>query len=173
MAPKARPLADRFWEKVRKNFDCWEWTGAKFPSGYGAFQVRRGHSARAHRVAFELTNGQPLGKGALVCHRCDNPGCVRPDHLYLGTPASNMLDRSERGRAPAGDAHYSRFRPEVLARGERHGNSRLTARQVLELRAAHSRGEATRALARKYGISQRAAVCIVNGITWKHLTKPE
>lgn len=85
----------RFWNRVRPgNGDgCWTWAGRHAEAGYGQF----GHNTLVHRHIFETVNG-PITKGACVLHKCDNPGCCNPDHLYLGTPQDNARDRVERGR---------------------------------------------------------------------------
>lgn len=95
------PIAQRFWAKVDKRApdECWEWTGARFQSGYGSI-LRGGRGsgcARAHRVSYEMNVG-PVPSGMHVLHRCDNPRCVNPGHLWLGTHADNMADRRAKGR---------------------------------------------------------------------------
>lgn len=90
------PIEIRFWQSVDKTGDCWLWTAAHLPAGYGMTFVR-GKNQLAHRVAWELTNGV-ITEGAWVLHRCDNPACVNPDHLYLGNRSRNMKDAHERSR---------------------------------------------------------------------------
>lgn len=86
------PLSERFWPKVEKTDGCWLWTANTRPNGYGLFG-----SVGAHRVAYELCVG-PIPSGMYVCHRCDNPACVRPDHLFVGTQLDNMRDMVTKGR---------------------------------------------------------------------------
>lgn len=107
--PAGTPSEDRFWAKVDKSGDCWVWTASVFRErlGYGKFQTgsNRGESrvAYAHRVSWELHFG-PIPNGLFVCHHCDNPPCVRPDHLFLGTAADNVRDMDRKGR----DRHWGR-----------------------------------------------------------------
>lgn len=92
---------DRFWARVDKSGECWVWTGAALPAGYGRWKGAH-RLVYAHRFSWELANG-PIPDGMLVCHRCDNPPCVRPDHLFLGTPTDNIRDMNAKGRGRAGD----------------------------------------------------------------------
>ena len=90
-------LAERAWVRVAKGDGCWEWQGARSASGYGSmFSASGGHHV-AHRVIWEDVNG-PIPDGLWVLHRCDNPPCCRPDHLFLGTPADNTADMIAKGR---------------------------------------------------------------------------
>lgn len=90
---------DRFWAKVdRSDADgCWEWTAHRSPKGYGAFTITGQTPTRAHRYAYTITYG-PIPDGLMVLHACDNPPCVRPDHLWLGTASDNMRDAYTKGR---------------------------------------------------------------------------
>lgn len=124
------PLAERFWAKVDKvdASGCWLWTAGKDAYGYGVFQagptIRGSHvgRAKAHRVAWELTNG-PIPSGLGVLHRCDNPSCVNPSHLFVGTQAENMRDMDAKGR-----------RVSTPTVGERNCNARLTTDAVRVIR---------------------------------------
>lgn len=89
--------AARFWAKVEKTENCWWWIAGRTPGGYGQFQMD-GRPHPAHRVAWMLTNGRPIPAGLHVLHACDNPPCVRPEHLRLGTVADNMADKAAHGR---------------------------------------------------------------------------
>lgn len=96
---KARPVLERFWEKVQKLDGCWLWTAAsRTQAGYGLFTPRHGIKVLAHRAMWEYTQGS-VPAGLYVCHRCDNPGCVNPAHLFLGSHADNMRDMVAKGRA--------------------------------------------------------------------------
>lgn len=124
-----------FWAKVDKNGPlpdqskpyykglgpCHVWTGHT-RGGYGRIKIGGGLNLTAHRVAWELANGN-IPQGLCVLHRCDNRKCVSADHLFLGTPADNNWDKSAKGRAvvPSGDNHPSRLRPEIRATGDRNG----------------------------------------------------
>ena len=93
----SRPIEERFWEKVQKSDDCWLWTGTKRQGGYGSIH-HNGRERVATHVSWELANGMPWPEGMLACHRCDNPPCVRPDHLFIGDSFDNMRDAVKKGR---------------------------------------------------------------------------
>lgn len=102
MGRKASSVDVRFWSHVERTSECWEWVGASANRGtkgrnYGVFWLG-GKLEVSHRVSWVMERG-PIPPGMLVCHRCDNPPCVRPDHLFLGTPTDNMQDMIAKGRA--------------------------------------------------------------------------
>ena len=167
MGYAARPLAERFWEKVSKNGpiplrepelgSCWIWTGGinRHRNNYGMFMVRKGVIRRSHRVAWELTNG-PVPAGLWVLHHCDNPPCVRPSHLFLGTPKQNTADMATKGRdgfPKPGSAHHSAI---------------LTEADVLAIRAARRQGVSGAELASRFGV-HRTTIYHVCRDRWNHI----
>lgn len=100
----------RFWAKVDKSNgpdSCWIWIGTKRPLGYGVFRID-GHTVRAHRLAYEFTIG-PIGD-LHACHKCDNPSCVNPSHIFLGTHLDNMRDMFAKNRRPIARNRYTKIR---------------------------------------------------------------
>lgn len=174
-----------FWEKADRNRVCWEWQGSRyFPPGfpYGRLCVQR-KTFKAHRLAWLLTFGD-IPKGFCVCHTCDNPPCVRPSHLFLGTNADNTLDRDRKGRQAKGEKHGAYTKPYRLAsgdrhgfylhpertpRGERNGHAKLTAQEVMAIRERVANGEMKARLAPEYGVTDVTISSIVLGQTWRHL----
>ena len=151
-----RPLRDRFWEKVAKADadECWEWTAARrCPNGYGQITLADGKNGAAHRVAWEITHG-PIPAGLHVLHACDNPPCVNPRHLWLGTNTDNAADMDAKGR---------RGRPGV----------KLTECSVALIRLRISRGEPRKTLAREYGVGRTAIAKVVQRQTWAHVLPGE
>lgn len=174
--PSCRPMGcvplypaefeSRFWRHVQRSDDCWEWQGASAAEGYGKLGFQ-GRTLRASRVAWELTYG-PIPDGLFVCHRCDNPPCVRPEHLFLGTAADNSADMAAKGRSARGDRHGMRTHPERRAKGEHHGIAKLTESVVRAIRADYAAGVGGHVvLGRRYGISKTAVRYIVLRQTWK------
>ncbi len=178
--PARRPLVDRFWEKVDKNgpmmagmeTNCWTWTGAK-TDGYGYIGLGNGKVGKATRIAWELHYGK-LVLPDCALHRCDNPSCVRPDHLFKGTQKDNADDREKKGRLVhyTGDDHWTRKKPEKLARGTSHGNALLSEEQVKAIRIEYTGkyGE-QKMLAKKYGVDVQTIRRVVTGKTYSDVRK--
>lgn len=139
-----------FWSKVNKTSDCWVWTGAKTSHGYGS--LKRGpRSACAHRVSWEDAYG-PIPTGMAVIHTCDNPACVRPEHLAIGSQRANQRDKVAKNRQ---------------AKGSGHGRAKLTEEDVADIRARAMAPIA--ALADDYGVSRRTIQFILERRTWRHV----
>lgn len=146
-------IAERLARRTKKGPKCWEWIGGKNRAGYGV--MRDGQSNNlAHRIAWVLQHGA-LPKGMFVLHQCDNPGCVRVSHLFLGTIADNNADMDAKGRRRNGDRS-----------GVKNGNAKLTDDIVKLIRASNERGID---LARRYGVSQTIISAVRLGRTWRHV----
>jgi hypothetical protein len=157
-------LAQRFWKYARKTDGCWPWAGEWSTHGYGMIRVlvvengrRRRRWLAAHRVSWELAHG-PIPAGLGVLHRCDNPPCVNPVHLFLGTHKDNMADCSRKGRSRGGETH-----------GEDSHLAKLTAAQVIEILDRLANGESQASLADEYGVTRQAIWQIGKGRCWKRL----
>lgn len=147
-----RSVVVRFWERVRKSAGCWLWIGQR-AGDYGEMRVGE-RRERAHRISWQLAYG-PIPDGLFVCHTCDNRRCVRPDHLFLGTPADNSRDMSYKGRA---------------AHGERNPSAKLRAAEVVLIREKFALGGHTLAsLGREFGVTPVAIRHIVHGRNWRRL----
>lgn len=162
--------AERLWPFVDKNGPvhpvlgtaCWPWTASVDRKGYGRINLD-GTQTGAHRVAWMLTNGAIPG-GQWVLHKCDNPPCCNPAHLFLGDHAANMADMRAKGRSGAV------LRPESVLRGVKHPMARLNEQQVREIRAAYAAGgETILTLAARYGVSNQLISAIVLRRVWKHV----
>lgn len=149
-----RNLLSRFWAKVSKSSGCWLWTAAiRNPAdGYGAFWIGGRHRT-AHHVPWMMENG-PIPPGLILAHKCDNPRCVRPSHLFLTNQAGNMADKVAKGRQ---------------ARGQRGGNATLSDKQAAEIRASKARSVD---LAAQYGVHRTTIWAIRSGRIRKHEMRP-
>ncbi len=161
-----------FWKRVDKSGDCWIWTGKKVGNGYGCFSHgTRGavKHYRAHRFSYEWAYG-PIPPGLQVLHRCDNPPCVNPAHLFLGTDKDNAADKMAKGRGISGDRQWTRIYPERVLRGEQHSQARLTEEQVREIRRRYiPRKISCQQLASEYGVNWRTIHAVVSRQTWRHI----
>jgi hypothetical protein len=148
----------RFWNLVAKSRpgDCWEWQSYKTCLGYGLFIVSR-KRYYAHRVSYFLTRSE-IPQEMCVLHRCDNPGCVNPDHLFLGTHKDNTQDMLAKGRRP--HHHYRKD-------GFRGHAKKLNIDKIREIRATFVPCGNIRELAEKYGVSKSFIHRIIKGIAWK------
>jgi hypothetical protein len=149
--PRRGPKPKPFWSQVAIGEGCWEWQGALFTNGYGRTLLGR-RSVGTHRRAYALAYGR-IPEGAYVCHRCDNRRCVRPDHLFLGTPASNLRDMVRKGRS---------------LKGSRNPHAKLTEAQAAEIRTRYATGTVTQAqLGAEYGVAEGTIWNVVNHRVFK------
>lgn len=154
-----RKIRDRLMQYVQADPEtgCWNWVGALTQSGYGQAWVG-GRKCVASRIMYELAN-EPIPEGVVlyVCHRCDNPRCVNPDHLFLGDHAANMADAKAKGR---------------MQRGEARAMSRLTESQVIAIRQKIAEGaQSLRSIAREFGVSHETIRKVRTG--WRHVAARE
>jgi len=173
---KRSPGEHRFWANVSKAGPvhpvcgrCWVWTARKL-DGYG-YLIHNNRQIGAHRVSYQLNRG-PIPDGLCVLHRCDNPACVNPEHLFIGTKADNTADMVAKGRQSKGERHGSQTKPESRSRGEQVAGSKLTPELVRYIRQRHRRGcpkNGGNALARELGVSQALIWKAVNREYWKHI----
>lgn len=144
-----------FWKHVDRSGECWIWTGYRVPFGYGRFGIR-GRAINAHRVAWEIAY-DPIPTGKHVLHKCDNPPCVRPSHLFVGTNTDNSNDKVAKGR-------------QAFNHGTKSGMAKLDEVKVAAIKARYASGTATLAqLATEHGVSITTIDQIVIGHTWKHV----
>lgn len=158
----ARPIEERFWKKVDVNGPCvldtacWLWTGCTNKAGYGSIGLggKGAGNRNVNRVSWELHFGE-IPKGFFVCQKCDNPSCVNPEHLFLGTPKDNMVDMISKGRKRS-------------ALGSDSSNSKLIEDQVLQI---FSDERPYKEIAKEFSITREQVSSIKHKKDWKHLTK--
>ena len=146
-------VRQRFEANVEKSEGCWRWTGYRDHNGYGRLNIA-GYPELAHRISWDLFKRKRIGKDHAL-HRCDNPQCVNPDHLFRGDQVSNNADKMKKKRHKFG-----------VLRGADHGSSKLTEAQILEIRKSQ---DTPTAIAENFGISRRHVRDILAGRSWKHI----
>lgn len=165
-------LTDRhiaaFWRKIDKKGDdeCWEWKAGKNAAGYGVFMTPFG-TRLASRVAWTLAKGN-IPENQCVCHRCDNPACCNPTHLFLGTQADNMRDMVEKGRNARGKKMASAMMA-TMKRGDQRAHSKLNAEQVIKMRELRALGASCRELGEMFGVCAQVVSRIVRRKQWTHV----
>ena len=150
---------DRFWAKVDKSGDCWEWT-AGLNKGYGRIKIN-GKTAYAHRLSYVLHHPITIDlwehSDICVCHKCDNPKCINPAHMFLGSVADNMNDKMAKGRGNA-------------LKGENHRLSKLTEHDVREIRKKYADGGISQQqLSLEYEVDRTTIRDIIRRRNWKHI----
>ena len=179
----------RFWSKINKDgptvphmkSPCWVWTAAK-SKGYGHIRID-GRVLISSRVMWIIQNGS-MGGNDCICHRCDNPSCVNPMHLFIGTHKDNAIDRENKGRGnqprgdkhgsrtkpgrrPRGNTHWARSRPDRLPRGEANGSAKLTESVVNCIRTSYTTGGVThKLLAVQFGVNRSTIGKIMRHEIW-------
>ncbi|MGE3483616.1 MAG: HNH endonuclease [Nitrospira sp.] len=151
-----KSLEERFWEKVSKTDDCWLWTGQTMTNGYGRLRFKKDGKwchIYAHRASM-LIAGHDIND-VCVLHECDNPPCVRPDHLFVGTHQNNVDDMHKKGR------HNYRSHPE-----EKNGRAKLDRSAVKDIRRRRAAGESGPAIAKRYSVTSTLIYMIEKRQAW-------
>jgi hypothetical protein len=159
-----KPLDKRFWSKVSVTDGCWLWNGTTDKDGYGLLHNTDRPPAfhRATHISWMLHGKGDVPDDRQMCHTCDNPACVRPDHLWIGTTQENTADRGRKGRT----SRHSRIDP---PRGEQHPMARLKENDVRAILALRHSGLRQGDIAARFGISQANVWRILKGETWRHI----
>lgn len=153
--PVAEPFSVKY--EIAPATGCWVWKGAKDRWGYGVARAPGRVWMRAHRFSYEIHHGV-VPDGKMVCHHCDNPPCVNPDHLYAGDQKSNMNDMVRRGRQAT---------PEM--KGSKNPNAKLDEEAVREIRRLHQNGATNVAIGKMFGVTHQMVSLIVRGKKWSHI----
>lgn len=143
----------RFWFYVKKTNGCWIWNAATNDYGYGVFHSESG--SLAHRYSYELHFGPIEDSALLVCHHCDNPPCVNPSHLFLGTHTDNSQDSINKGRN---------------SYGEKNGQHKLTEADVIAIHLERNAGMTFQAIAKIHGVGTTTIIDVIAGRSWNHVS---
>lgn len=164
------PLHIRFWQKVNKTATCWLWNAGIDKDGYGHISVN-GDKTRAHRVSWNLRYPDiHLTPDMLVCHTCDVPACINPEHLYIGTQAINMRDKVKKNRQAFGKRNGKHTHSHLIVRGDRHHNAKLTDSKVRKMRYLYASGcYSYTELGIKFNVNCQTARSAILGQTWGHV----
>ena len=155
MAPPLIPMEQKLLRYVVSENGCWNWVATKDKQGYGMLSHHRGKQIRAHRASYEFHVAK-IPEGLLVCHSCDNPSCINPNHLFVGTPKENTRDMLDKNRRP-------------VLRGERHPNAKLTNDQVSQIKQLRSENRPLKEIASQFNISFQTVSSITKGTTWNRI----
>lgn len=148
-----RDLATRFWALVEKSAGCWLWKGGRVPAGYGIFGISFRVQSYAHRFSYELCIG-PIPDGLFVLHSCDNPPCVNPEHLWVGTMQDNHDDMIAKGR---------------MLRGSQRPLAKLDEQKVKLIKDAIAAGMELKLISEEFHVSASTISKIKRGLIWKHV----
>lgn len=159
---------------------CWIWQGAKNPKGYGKININY-KTVASHRLSYVLFNGD-IKAGLYVCHTCDNPSCINPKHLFLGTAQDNTHDCFNKGRdkrkgrklssihrARIGDFQRGKSCPQRGRKGGENPSAKLNSHSVIEIRRKHAAGIKMKDLVSEYKVHRSTILCIIKRKTWKHI----
>ena len=155
MAGKLLSIEEKLKRYVIDKHNCWNWIGSKDRDGYGVFGHHRNKQIRAHRASYELHIGE-IPKEMMVCHSCDNPSCINPQHLFVGTAKDNTQDMIKKQR---------RF----ILFGSNHPNAKLTEYQAHEIKQLRKQNVPLTNIANQFGISFQTVSSIAKGTTWKRI----
>ncbi|NRB10182.1 MAG: HNH endonuclease [Rickettsiaceae bacterium] len=154
-------LVERFGRYAYFDGSCWYWQGARNSQGYGVISkgTRKQGNVKAHRASYEIFNFQQISNKQCVCHHCDNPACVNPHHLFLGSQQDNVLDMVKKGR----------HKLPPIKQGEDSSKAKLKEIEVRKIRKMSDLGFSSRVLARDFKVSKTTILQIINRKSWKHI----
>ena len=156
-----KEVMGRFFKKVIKSEGCWLWTGSRDNHGYGRFLLHGKNSSpvKASRISWVFRHGE-IKRGNEMCHRCDNPPCINPDHMFSGTHFENMTDAKMKGRMKC---------PSKGKIGELNNSAKLTAEKVLKIRKLWACGHSMTKLGKKFKVTRHCISFVCRRIKWKHI----